>query len=233
MPILRDIPISLTPDEVVEAQKGRRRRGARNLSAMTADAQRAIETAGPLYAPAVVYAQVAVQEVDAERVVLAPQNGQDHVLQVGPHVDLLAPATQLLAAVYTIGPALEERVAQLNQAGEVLAAYWLDTIGVMAVGAVGKALRGLAAEKALERDWGVGVSLSPGSLVGWPMRGQRALCTLLPLADIGVQLSVHCVLSPHKSASTVIGMGPGYEAHEVGSACRFCSLADSCWRRRV
>ena len=231
MPILRDIPISLTADEVVQAQKGQRRRGARNLSAMTAEAQKAIETAQPLYAPAVVYAELTVQEVDAERVVLAPQNGQDHVLQVGPHADLLAPATQLLAAVYTLGPALEERVAQLNQSGEVLAAYWLDTIGVMALGAVGEALRGLVEEKAAERDWGVGASLSPGSLVGWPMRGQRALCKLLPLADIGVQLSPHCVLEPHKSVSTVVGMGPGYKAHEVGSACRFCALADSCWRR--
>ena len=75
-------------------------------------------------------------------------------------------------------------------------------------------------------------SLSPGSLVGWPLRGQRELCALLPLADIGVRLNEYCVLEPHKSVSMVIGLGPEYESHEVGSVCDYCALKDSCWRRR-
>jgi hypothetical protein len=78
----------------------------------------------------------------------------------------------------------------------------------------------------------VSAALSPGSLVGWPLAGQRELCALLPLTDIGVRLNAHCVLEPHKSASVVIGLGPGYASHEVGSVCRYCSLADTCWRRR-
>lgn len=227
MPILRDIPIPLTPDKVVEAQKGQR-----DKATMIEAAQQALDMARPLYAPAAIYAELAVQTVDGERVILAPQNGQEHVLQVGPHADLLTPATRLFAAVYTIGPALEERVTQLNQASKVLEAYWLDNVGVMALGEVGTALRRIVEQKAIERDWGVGASLSPGSLVGWPIREQRTLCALLPLADIGVRLNAHCVLEPHKSASAVVGMGPGYESHQVGSVCRFCSLAGSCWRRK-
>lgn len=200
---------------------------------MAQAAQKAIEEARPLYAPAIVYAELTVQRVEGERVVLNTQNGTgEHVLEVGPHADLLAPAEQILAAVCTIGPALEERVVQLTQEGQTLAAYWLDSVGVLALGEVGVSLRCIIEEKARERGWGVSASLSPGSLVGWPLRGQRALCDLLPLADIGVQLNAHCVLEPHKSTSTVIGLGPGYDEHQVGSVCRFCALADSCWRRR-
>jgi hypothetical protein len=231
MPILRDIPISLTLDQVLEAQKGARRRANATMAKV---AQQAIEMAQPLYAPAAGYVELAVQGVQGEHVVLSSQNGrgQEHVLKVGPHADLLAPATQLFAAVYTIGPALEERVAQLHQAGETLVAYWLDSVGVMALGAVGETLRRMVEEKAVERGWGVSAGLSPGSLVGWPMQGQRALCALLPLSDVAVRLNDHYVLEPHKSVSVVIGMGPGYESHQVGSVCRFCSLADSCWRRK-
>ena len=41
-----------------------------------------------------------------------------------------------------------------------------------------------------------------------------------------------CILERHKSASVVIGMGPGFGSHEVGSVCVYCSLRDSCWRRK-
>lgn len=234
MPILQDIPISLTPDEVLKAQKGRRHRGARDEPAMRAAVGQAIELAQTLCAPVAVYAELEVQAVEGERVTLIPPNGrgEEHILRVGPHADLLAPATRLFAAVRTIGPALEERVSQLNQAGEILAAYWLDTVGVLALGVVGETLRCLIEEQAAERGWGVSPALSPGSLVGWSMQGQRELCALLPLADIGVRLNKHCVLEPHKSASVVIGIGPGYESHQVGSVCHFCALAGSCWRRR-
>jgi hypothetical protein len=234
MPVLSDIPISLSADQVLGAQRGRRHGQAEQHPAHRAVAGEALELAQALYQPALVYAELEVARVDGKRVTLPiPNDGvEERVLTVGPHADLLAPATRLLAAVYTIGPALEKRVWQLNQAGEILAAYWLDSVGVMALGAVGETVRCIAEERAAARGWGVSAALSPGSLVGWPLAGQRELCALLPLTDIGVRLNAHCVLEPHKSASVVIGLGPGYASHEVGSVCRYCSLADTCWRRR-
>jgi hypothetical protein len=158
--------------------------------------------------------------------------GAEAVLEVGPKADLLAPARRLLVAVGTLGPALERRVEELQAGGEVLAAYLLDSAGVVALGAVGEALRCLAEETAAEQGWGVGAAVSPGSLVGWPLQGQRALCGLLPLDQIGVRLTKHCVLEPHKSFSVAIGLGPGYEGRHVGSVCKYCALQDTCWRRR-
>jgi hypothetical protein len=224
MSILRDVTIAFTAEELLEAQ-------GRNESrpALIAVAGEAIALGQTLFAPAAVYDKFGVRGVVGERVELAMDGAG---LTIGHKADLLAPAKLLLAAVYTIGPALETRVSELQRSGELMLAYLLDCAGVMALGKIGERLRRLAEDWGTERGWGVGASLSPGSLVGWPVQGQRELCALLPLADIGMRLNPYCVLEPHKSVSMVIGLGPGYETHKVGSVCRYCALRKSCWRRR-
>ncbi len=225
MTVLRDISISLELDAVLAKQKSRRQRPA-----MVKAAQRAMDLAQPLYTPAIVYAELEIQKIDQGRVRL-PSNNGPRELCIGPHADLLAPAAALLAVVSTIGPGLEARVDQLNQDGDALTAYWLDIVGVLALGKVGEVVARLVEGRAAERDWGVSITFSPGALIGWPLRGQRELCALLPLDDIGVQLNKHCILEPHKSTSVVIGIGPGYESRQVGSACHLCVLKGDCWRR--
>jgi hypothetical protein len=224
MPILKDVTITLTAEELLAAQ-GRNER----QPAFVAAAEDAIALGETLFAPAVIYDEFEVHSVAGERVELAVDSAG---LTVGPKADLLAPAKRLLVTVYTIGPALEARVSELYRMGEPLLSYMLDCVGVMALGMVGERLHRLAEERAAGRGWGVSPALSPGGLVGWPVQGQRELCALLPLADIGVQLNQYCVLEPHKSVSMVIGLGPGYESHEVGSVCDYCALRDTCWRRR-
>jgi hypothetical protein len=138
----------------------------------------------------------------------------------------------VLVGVVSIGPALERRVHELQQAGEHVKAYMLDNAGVVALGAASEALRCVVEEAAAGLGWGVSPSLSPGSLVGWSLRGQRDLCALLPLEQVGVALNDHYVLVPHKSASSLVGLGPGYDSAHVGSVCKYCALQDTCWRRR-
>jgi hypothetical protein len=234
MPILRDIPITLTVEGLLAAQKQSERHPA-----LMAVAKEAIALGETLFAPAAVYDEFEVLSVAGERVILCARDqaprfpcSDTPLLRVGPKADLLAPAKRLLVAVFTIGPALEARVGELYGAGEALLSYMLDCVGVMALGMVGERLRRLAEEWAAARGWGVSPALSPGSLVGWPVEGQRELCALLPLANIGVRLNKYCVLEPHKSVSLIIGLGPGYESHRVGSVCHYCTLKDSCWRRR-
>lgn len=224
IPVLQDVTITLTAEELLAAQ-GRNEHQPGLVSA----AKEAIALGRTLFAPAAIYDELEVRGVAGERVELAVDGAG---LAVGPKADLLAPAKWLLVTVYTIGPALEARVSELYRAGEPLLSYMLDCAGVMALGMVGERLRCLAEERAAGRGWGVSPALSPGGLVGWPVQGQRELCALLPLADIGVRLNEYCVLEPHKSVSMVIGLGPGYESHEVGSVCHICALRDTCWRRR-
>jgi hypothetical protein len=226
MQILRDFAISLSPEEVLDAQRSPRR-ASRNGGLLEATA-RAIALAEPLVAPAALVDEFDVRGVQSEEVILAGSQR----LRMGPKADLLAPASRVRVAVYTLGPALEARVNELSRAGDGLLSYLVDCVGVMALGVVGEALRQQVEQRAAQTGWGVSPALSPGSLVGWPVQGQRDLCALLPLEEIGVRLNAYSVLEPHKSVSMLVGMGEGYPSAHVGSVCRYCSLAESCWRRR-
>lgn len=229
VPILKDIPIELTVEQVIAS------RGKRQVRpALKQDAGEAIALAQTLWQPAAIYDWFDVYAIEGEQVQVTRTSmaREKAVLHVGPKSDLLAPATKILVSVGTIGSALEQQVHELQAAGESLKSYLLDSSGVVALGAVGDAVRCLAEETAAERGWGVSPSLSPGSLVGWRLAGQRELCALLPLDSIGVQLNSHSVLIPHKSVSGLIGLGPGYDSTRVGSVCKYCALRKTCWRRR-
>jgi hypothetical protein len=241
MPILTNIPVTLTPEEIL-ATGGRRR----VQPGLLRDAEEAIALGQTLWRPAAVYEWFDIIDLSGEDVILCPSSldgspvasapsgspGQAVMLRLGPKADLLAGARRALVAVGTIGPGLETHVHELQAARESLKSYLLDSAGVVALGAVGEALRCLAEEAAAVRRWGVSPALSPGSLVGWPLIGQRDLCGLLPLADIGVHLNGYCVLEPHKSFSSLIGLGPDFSSRKVGSVCKYCNLKDTCWRRR-
>lgn len=229
MPVLTDIPITIAPKEIISS-----RGKAPIRPGLLRSAQEALDLAERLWEPKVVFDWFNVLSVRGEEAHLVSDGaeGREAVLHVGPKASLLAPAEVALVGVATIGPALEAQVRTLQAAGEHLAAYLLDSAGVVALGAVGETLRCLAEEAAADRAWGVSPSLSPGSLVGWPLQGQRELCALLATDLIGVHLNKHSVLEPHKSASGLVGMGPGYESKHVGSVCKYCALKDTCWRRR-
>jgi hypothetical protein len=229
VPTLQDIPIELKAEQVIASQ------GKRQIQpALIQGAKEAISLGQTLWRPAAIYDWFDVRAVKDKEVYVAHSTEQNRkaVLHVGPKADLLSPAARVLISVGTIGPFLEQQVHELQIARNHLKAYLLDSTGVVALGAVGEAVRCLAEEKAAELGWGVSPSLSPGSLVGWPLQGQQDLCSLLPLDTIGVQLNSHSVLIPHKSASGLIGLGPGYDSGRVGSVCKYCALSKTCWRRR-
>jgi hypothetical protein len=227
MPSLHEVPVALTARAVIPAP------ASRQISpAMLRDAEEAIALGQALWQPRAVYDWFDVLAVDGDCVTLSAADGTEALLHVGLKADLLAPARRALVSVVTIGPALEQKVHELQAAGDAMTAYLLDSAGVVALGAVGEALRCLVEEAAAGLGWGVSPSLSPGSLVGWSLRGQRELCALLPLEEIGVRLNRHYVLEPHKSASGLVALGPGYDAAQVGSVCKYCALQKTCWRRR-
>jgi hypothetical protein len=221
MPVLNDIEMHISMDELLRAQGSAAQRTAVRETARwaTAEAQRLAE-------PAVAWDLLPMHQVDGERARVGKA-----WLRVGPHADLLAPAHQALVGVATIGPALETEVRRLAQEGSLLESFMLDSAGVLALASVGNSMSRLAETLAAQREWGVSLALAPGSLVGWPIRDQKALCSLLDLAAIGVTLNSSQVLVPHKSASRLVGLGPGYTARQVESACRFCPQRETCWRR--
>ena len=56
--------------------------------------------------------------------------------------------------------------------------------------------------------------------------------SLLPIERINVNIKNNTVLFPLKSVAAVIGIGPGYDATQVGSTCDVCSKRDTCQMRQ-
>ncbi len=229
MPILEDIDITLDAREVVLELH----RGKRAPETLVEETTTVIEQSGDLLRPQAVYKWVTVQGVKGEAVFFdSGEAGREVSVTMGPHSDLMKEAEMALVSTVTIGAALNDRIEELNREGHLLEAYLLDSVGVVALGEVGKAVRRLAEKEAESRGWGVSGALAPGSLQGWPVKGQDELCALIPIDQIHVHLNKSGVLIPFKSASGLIGTGPGYSSKKVGSVCRYCSLAETCWRRR-
>ncbi len=229
MPILNNIRIDLDPEKIaLDLNQGRKNKS------VAQGIEKALETAARLWAPSALYETVRVAAVEEEVVrVVSLSDGREVTLRVGPRAELMAPAGEAVISVSTIGPALEEEVARINKSGRMLKGYLLDSVGVTALGEVGRAVRTEVERLAREKGLGVGPSLAPGSLSGWPVSGQRELLSLLDLSLIKVRLNPRCLLLPFKSASGLIGLGREYPSQRVGSICRYCSLAPTCWRRRA
>lgn len=228
MAVIENIPIVLDPEKAALSLN----RGRAN-ERLTQGLAQAIETAAELWRPKIIHEIIEVLGVDGETVRLNPAGADRPVgIKVGPKADLMAEARWAMVAVHTVGWEILKEIDRLQAKGDSLTAYYLDSIAVLGLGEVGQAVRRLAEAEAKERGWGVSPSLAPGSLVGWPTPGQRELLALLPLAEHNIGLNAHGVIRPFKSASSFIGLGPGYTRRTVGSVCKYCSLNQTCWRRK-
>jgi hypothetical protein len=146
----------------------------------------------------------------------------------GYSFQFLAPARNVLISVFTTGQEFEEELKRTSSNGDLLEAYFLDLIGLSALEKVGETIKAIAETQAGKLGWGVSPFLSPGSVKGWELEEQAKLCSLLPLEKINVTFQNDSVLSPLKTVSCLIGMGPEYRSTNVGTNCRVCSKKDTC-----
>jgi hypothetical protein len=194
--------------------------------AMQDGARRGLALAAELVSPAVVYEWHPVGSRDRRT---AEVGGVE--FQLGRHADLLGPAQEAFVAVVTIGSRLETRSRELQSSGKALDAFMLDAAGVFAVGQLIRMAHSVVEEEAAARGWGVGAELAPGQLSGWDIREQILVGGLLDLESTGVRVTDSGMLVPQKSASIVVGIGPGYESAEVRSPCAFCDIGETCPHR--
>ncbi len=216
--ILGDVDLALDFDEFEE-----RAGQALQNATIRAAARTAVEQAQRLVHPAAVYDWLPARRGEGALVTLGPIE-----LRLGKHANLMDEAQLACVSVVTIGPDLEEEAKRLTTAGHNLDAYLLGEAGVFAVDAVMAHVRRLVEEEAARRGWGVGTELAPGQLAGWALAEQKLVCSLLDIAAIGVHINDSGMLLPQKSASLMIGIGPGYTAHSVCTPCDFCTNRETC-----
>jgi len=70
---------------------------------------------------------------------------------------------------------------------------------------------------------------SPG-YCGWPVSDQHILFSLFPEGFCGIELNGSALMTPLKSVSGVIGIGPALRREEYD--CGICDMQD-CVRRRA
>ena len=193
------------------------------------EAIKAFSKASKLCTPAIVYKLMQVEKITNTNLQVRGSNLRtEYVLNIGPNVNLLKPAQMIFVFLYTIGGAIDKESDKENKAGNYIQSYLLDSAGVLMLGKTGDIVNKVVEKEAAQRSWGVGGILSPGSLKGWSLLGQKQITEILDPGLIGVEINEAAVLKPFKSVTSIIGIGPEYPDNKVGPMCQYCSNADIC-----
>jgi hypothetical protein len=129
----------------------------------------------------------------------------------------------------TIGPEPEELARDLLANGEFLEAYITDLVASALVDSVADQVHETIRKVALVRDMKVTNRYSPG-YCSWDVAEQQKLFKFFPENSCGITLSESSLMSPVKSISGIIGMGPQVKFNEY--TCEICPMK-TCHFRKV
>lgn len=224
---VRNIEISL-PELEEKIQTGTKRPD------ILATAEETLNRVNNIWDPAIVYRWLPFEQSDpASGLSVIRADDGPITLDLGHASTFVKKARYALVAVYSAGDRLEHESRNASDNQEFLVAFLLDLIGLLVLEKTGNRVNKVAEQKAAELGWGVSPFLSPGSVHGWELEDQLKLCPLLPLDQIGVRLSDNAVLTPFKSLSCLIGIGPEYQASLVGTTCQVCSKNQDCQMKQL
>jgi hypothetical protein len=216
--------LEITPDDVLRGQGADPAVIRARSPHLVEVAEQALEEGLGLVEPQVIQERVSVESVRHDRLRLgngASLKGQG----IAQH---LAPATEIVVVVCTIGPALDERsFAVMGQ--DVVRGLALYGVGSAAVEALANAVCQQIEGEAEERDLRTTIPLSPG-MIGWSVEeGQPQIFQLVDGGRIGVELNPGGVMTPLKSLSMVIGLGRSVA--DQGRTCDYCVMKETCRHR--
>lgn len=131
--------------------------------------------------------------------------------------------------VLTIGGRLERASRKRFSENQLLEGYVLDALGSMLVESAADAFERRLEREFADLEWRLTNRFSPGYCT-WATSDQRALFGVLGERPAGVMLSESCLMSPMKSISGIIGLGP--EVIRRAYPCEFCAM-ETCRQRLV
>jgi hypothetical protein len=221
--VLEDLLVRLDPDEVLRFQGYER--GVVPTEEVLALFDEAAAMGERLMAPRVVYRSVPVPpplphlvEAGGERFRI-PEIGR-----LWGRIDAVG------VGICTIGDAIEAQVGALFEARELPLAVMLDSVGSAAVESLAEYANDLLCQAALAEGLKATNRISPG-YAGWDAAEQAALFRLCSGGPIGVTLNDACFMSPTKSISFVVGLGPEARVDHYFTQCRRCWMRECAYRR--
>ncbi|AFQ45875.1 vitamin B12 dependent methionine synthase [Desulfosporosinus meridiei] len=175
-----------------------------------------------------IYAYVPVEVSGSEEILLANKYA------VKAATSFFEGAHQVLLAIQTIGPRLEEESARLFEQGEMLEGMVLDGCGTVALDEALELLRGMVVKEVTDRGLQTGHNLCPGGYQ-IPLEAQKVLFTLLDGGELGISLSETLLMSPVKSHTLVIPVGEKLKKPNLSCAitCEMCVEQQNCAHSRL
>lgn len=111
--------------------------------------------------------------------------------------------------------------------GDIMRQFTADCIGSEIAEAAARYAADRLVEVVTDRGWTVGNSYSPG-YCGWNVTEQRKMFSLLPEKPCGITLNDSCLMTPVKSVSGIIPVGPGIVKKRY--SCAVCPRTD-CFKK--
>ena len=134
----------------------------------------------------------------------------------------LTEAQTIVAIVGTIGGELEKR----SRSNDAMSNLILDGMGIAAITALTESIRDDIGTAAQKRGAGATNALFPG-MAGWGLaEGQAQIFSIVDASLAGVSLNRSFMMTPQKSVSFLIGIGPGIATGP--SVCESCGVAAHC-----
>lgn len=220
----KTVKIDFTPVRVLSSLYG-----ARPYNEKTAnEVAQAVSDVLSLIEPVIIYQLADVINVKDSQVRLSYGKDKEAIIHPGQSAGILKTARKALIAVWTISSGINEKIDEFNRLGDVFKAWIYDAAGLVALDRTYQAVKDVAMSEAREKGWGISPLLSPGSVEGWRLEEQQILCNILEAERFGIKLTPASVLIPFKSASGVLGVGPGYDKAHQGSMCLLCARNKTC-----
>ena len=222
--VLDGLPLRIDPDEVLRFQGYKK-----GLDVPGPDVQalfdEALALGESLMEPRAVYRATAVAGQAPHAIAAGGE-----WLGIPDILRLWGPLTHVGAGICTVGQPIEDRVRDLFVARELPLAVMLDSVGSAAAESLAEHVNDLLCQAALPAGLRVTNRISPG-YAGWDTAEQAALFRLCPGEPIGVSLNEACFMTPAKTISLLVGVGPDARVDHYFAQCRRCWMRDCAYRR--
>lgn len=204
--------------------------GDRKIPEIWDEAQWACLTVEQLAKPKAIVGIFQIDRLGTDTITISSEDISEPVkLEIGKRgVGLLEGATCVQVNFVTLSMKMQYQNDDLLKQDNMLKQYLLDTALILVLYHAGQIVNQHAEKIAAEKSWGVSRRLSPGDLCAWALGGQCVLGKLLPVEQIGIEIKTNGLLYPLKSASSLIGIGPGLTDNRVGTICQWCGNQKTC-----
>ncbi len=174
------------------------------------------------------YCVLSIKEVKVAQGEVVLENG---TLQTGRQVAAYMKDSAYAALfVCTAGPIFTELTRAHSQSDEQLEAYLTDALGSLSVENAMDLIQDSLEKRCQARSWNITNRYSPG-YCNWPLTDQRPLFAMIGENPTNVSLNDSCLMSPIKSVSGIIGLGPDSKKRPYG--CAICQNKTCIYRRLV